>query len=111
MAPNVSNPFTSHNSTDIKLVQNNINCLFNWSCTWGLTFNISVSAHLHFWKSQTNHTYSLNLTDINSPDLAIFSNYLNWDKQYQYMTAKDYSTFEMLRHTFKTNSILAKRKL
>ena len=30
-----------HNSTDIDLAQNDIDCLFNWNCTWRLTSNIS----------------------------------------------------------------------
>ena len=76
-----------HSSTDINLVQNDIDYLFNWSYIWGWLstyldrFTYIPGKVRYHWTI----TPSLNLTDISSPSTVkelrfTFSSNLNWDK-------------------------------
>ena len=103
---------------DTKKLQVDINSVSNWSITSDLFFNESKFFHLRFhYKTTTDlQTYTINGTPIKSvlqhKDLGvIFSSDFNWSAHYNTITTKAYKTLGLIRRTFKTISINAKKQL
>ena len=85
-----------------------------------LLFNEAKFVHVRFWAKPTfdldTTTYSVNGKPIKQflqhKDLGIiFSSNLNWTNHYQSITAKAYKILGLIRQTFKTNCIEAKKQL
>ena len=81
-----------------------------------LLFNESKSAHLHLGKEFGSHTYTLNESNIitvnNTKDLGIlFTNNVNFSHHYEKITAGAYKTLGLLRRTFSTHCVYARKQL
>ena len=103
---------------DTRKLQVDINNAYDWSITSDLFFNESKIFHLRFHSKITTDlpTYTINRTPIKSvlqhKDLGItFSSDLNWSAHYNIITTKAYKTLGLIRRTFKTISINAKKQL
>ena len=90
--------------------------LLTESSNWNLPFNDAKFVHMRFWESfHDNHSeYTINNKLIEQKsfhkDLGItFTNDLNWAKHISTICAKAYQTLGLLRRTFKTNCVEAKK--
>ena len=103
---------------DTKKLQADINNASNWSITSDLLFNESKFIHLRFYFKTTTDlpTYTINGNSIKSvlqhKDLGVtFSSDFNWSAHYNIITTKAYKTLGLIRQTFKTICINAKKQL
>ena len=100
-----------------KKLQTDINNAAEWSCSSILPFNETKFVHLRFWAKAIDHPiYAVNGKPIKQlqqhKDLGVtFSTDLNWAAHYKVITAKAYQTLGLIRRTFKTSCIEAKKKL
>ena len=126
----VAKPFTFADDTkllitwytpeDSNLFQLDLQELATWNNRWHLLLNISKCCHLHFHFSNTTHstvTYHINGDALstnhdNIKDLGImFSTDLHWDVHYSKIVSKAYKIFYLLRRTFTTSSLIARKRL
>ena len=105
-------------SDDTEKLQTDINNAFIWSITSELFFNYSKFVHLRFWaKDSLDHSiYSINGQPIprlsHHKDLGvIFTCDFNWTAHYSSISAKAYKILGLIRRTFKTNCMEAKKNL
>ena len=103
-------------SDDTEKLQTDISNAFIWSTTSELFFNYSKFVHLHFWaKDSLDHSiYSINGQPIprlsHHKDLGvIFTCDFNWKAHYSSISAKAYKTLGLIKRTFKTNCMEAKK--
>ena len=103
---------------DVVKFQSDICNVSYWSSNWNLPFNDAKFVHMRFWESfHDNHSeYTINNKFIEQKsfhkDLGItFTNDLNWAKHISTICAKAYQTLGLLRRTFKTNCVEAKKQL
>ena len=102
---------------DALSLQTDLDSIFQWSKISNLTFNESKCVHLHFWNfysSEFDYTIDSKLVSCkeSTKDLGILiTNSLNWSLHYNHIIAKSYRMLGLLRRTFSTNNIVAKRKL
>ena len=104
------------NPTDVLRLQEDLDNLLSWSHTNKLLFNESKSAHLHFGMEVGSHTYQLNglfiTTENCIKDLGVhLSNNLNFSHHYEKIIAGAYRMLGLLRRTFSTPSIYARKQL
>ena len=48
-----------HCSSDCDLLQNDLDCLLEWSCTWNMQFNAAKCTHMRFGKMDLDSSYSI----------------------------------------------------
>ena len=102
---------------DAFLFQADLDSIFQWSKTSHLTFNETKCVHLHFWNfysSDFEYTIDSKLISCkeSTRDLGIMvTNNLNWTPHHNHIIAKCYKMLGLLRRTFTTNNVDAKRKL
>ena len=103
---------------DVVKFQSDIHNISYWSSNWNLPFNDAKFVHMRFWESfHDNHSeYTINNKFIEQKsfhkDLGItFTNNLNWAKHISTICAKAYQTLGLLRRTFKTNCVGAKKTI
>ena len=101
------------------LRQNDLDSLDTWRHTWNLPFNENKFRFLQFSANASKdphpHHYSIkghNITPATShKDLGIlFTNTLNWVEHYNLMTSKAYRQLGLLRRTFSSPNISARKK-
>ena len=101
-------------------LQNDLDSHDTWSHTWNLPYNENKFRFLQFSANASKdlhpHPYSIkghNITPATSlKDLGIlFSNTLNWAEHYNLMTSRAYSQLGLLRRTFSSPNIPARKKL
>ena len=108
---------TIRNSGDTIKFQNDLTNIYQWSKLWDLNFNLNKTALMQFGpNNSTNSIYFLNNTIINkqpsTKDLGIIvSSDLSWSNHYKSITSKAYRTLGLIRRTFTTNSVKARKKL
>lgn len=107
-------------SEDVNKLQKDIDNAAEWSQSTDLLFNEAKFAHVRYWARPTfdidSTTYLVNGKPIKQflqhKDLGItFSSDLNWTTHYKNITAKAYQTLGLIRRTFKTDCINAKKQL
>ena len=97
------------------------NCHFNcqvYCLRWKLFFNENKFVHIRFCSTISNNTTTYKVNDmaidfeLHHKDLGVlYSHNLTWTEHYKHITAKAYDTLGLLRRTFKTNNIQAKKHL
>ena len=110
---NVNSPISSF------LLQKDLNSISSWAIQWNMSFNEAKCVHLHFssdTSSDLQYSYFLNnslISPANShKDLGVtLSSDLTWTKHYRHITSSAYRSLGLIRRSFKTNSISAKRQL
>ena len=104
---------------DSRLVQSDLDSISQWSSDTELFFNESKFAHICFWSKPSFINlpeYNINSKTISKvvkiKDLGIIlSSNLNWDYHYKKITGRVYKFLGLLRRTFTTDFILAKKRL
>ena len=103
--------------SDYSALQNDAENLINYSDSWHLKFNITKCIHLHYHFSSSTHTptYYIKGKEISrqseTKDLGIIFNMeLRWD-QHNSLTSQAYRTLYLLRRTFSTPAVGAKKLL
>ena len=106
--------------SEYQQVQNYLDFLDTWSHTWNLPFNENKFRFLQFSANASKdphpHPYSIkghNITPSTShKDLGIlFTNTLNWVEHCNLMTSRAYRQLGLLRRTFPSPNISARKKL
>ena len=104
-------------NTDFTAIQEDLNMACNWSKECSLSFNCSKSAVIHFWcNHETPAKYLLNNDYIETRDsikdlgVMITSN-LSWSNHCNMITAKAYKQLGLIRRSFTTNCVSAKKQL
>ena len=100
-------------------MQSDLDSISQWSSDTELFFNKSKFAHICFWSKPSFidlPEYNINSKTISKvvkiKDLGIIlSSNLNWDYHYKNITGRAYKFLGLLRRTFTTDSILAKKRL
>ena len=99
------------------LLQVDLDSISQWSNISHLTFNESKCVHLHFWNFLLpDYDFTINNKPIelkeSTRDLGIqITNNLNWSPHHNHVIAKCYRMLGLLRCTFSTNNVDAKKKL
>lgn len=106
---------TIRSKEDITLLQRDLDSMSNWSLASDLLFNESKCVHLPFWRSDP-HEYCLNGKVVKTSDCIkdlglMLTSDLNWSKHYQYISSRAYKILGLLRRTFTTESVIARKKL
>jgi len=105
---------------DIDKLQSDVNSTDMWSQSTDLLFNEAKFVHVCFWAKSfsdlNSTTYTVNGKPIRQllqhKDLGvIFSSNLDWTDHYKTITMKAYKMLGLIRRTFKTNCIEAKKQL
>ena len=104
---------------DSRLMQSDLDSISQWSSDTELFFNESKFAYICFWSKPPFidlPEYNINSKTISKvvkiKDLGIIlSSNLNWDYHYKKITGRAYKFLGLLRRTFTTDSILAKKRL
>ena len=101
----------------IQTIQEDLNMACNWSKECSLSFNCSKSVVIHFWcNHETPAKYLLNNNYIETRDsikdlgVMITSN-LSWSNHCNMITAKAYKQLGLIRRSFTTNCVSAKKQL
>ena len=87
------------------------------SQTWKLKFNLSKTAFIQFGNNSAGSSnYLLNGTRVNkqtsTKDLGIIvTSDMSWSNHYKSIASKVYKSLGLIRQTFKSNSVCAKKKL
>ena len=106
--------------SEYQQLQNDLDSLDTWRHTWNLPFNENKFRFLQFSANASMdlhpHPYSIeghNITPATSPkDLGIlFTNTLNWAEHYNLVTSRAYRQLGLLRRTFSSPNISARKKL
>ena len=106
-------------SLDTQSLQTDLDTIGAWGRKWNMLFNEGKCVHVRFFpnfESAAPFPYSINGSTISNCDHhrdlgVIMSNDLSWSRHCHYIVSKAYKSLGMIRRTFKTNSISAKRKL
>ena len=97
--------------------QDDLNSVYHWSQTWKLKFNLSKTAFIQFGNNSAGSSnYLLNGTTVNkqtsTKDLGIIvTSDMSWSNHYKSIASKAYKSLGLIRRTFKTNSVCAKKML
>ena len=97
--------------------QDDLNTIYQWSQTWNLKFNLSKTAFIQFGNGSMSVTnYLLNGTVINkqscTKDLGItVTSDISWSSHYKTIASKAYKMLGLIRRTFTSSSVHAKKKL
>ena len=97
--------------------QDDLNSVYLWSQTWKLKFNLSKTAFIQFGNNSVGSSnYLLNGTTINkqtsTKDLGIIVTFdMLWSNHYKSIASKAYKSLGLIRRTFKSNSVCAKKML
>ena len=97
-------------------LQEDLNLINSWSSHSGLTFNISKSCLLRFYNRSTSTIDATYQSDIPSLDRCkdlgiIFCSDLSWSHHYNHILAKAYRQLGLIRRTFSSVSVRAKKLL
>ena len=109
---------TIHSLADMQDLQNDLDNVSTWSLRWRLFFNESKFVHIRFCSSNSDSTTTYKIKDraidrkSYHKDLGIYYSYnLTWTEHYKHISVKAYNTLGLLRRSFKTNNIQAKKQL
>ena len=97
--------------------QDDLNSVYHWSQTWKLKFNLSKTAFIQFGNnSASSSNYLLNGTTVykqtSTKDLGIIvTSDMSWSNHYKSTASKAYKSLGLIRRTFKSNSVRAKKLL
>ena len=97
--------------------QDDLNSVYHWSQTWKLKFNLSKTAFIQFGNNSAGSSnYFLNGTTVNkqtsTKDLGIIvTSDMSWSNHYKSIASKAYKSLGLIRQTFKSNSVCAKKML
>ena len=97
--------------------QDDLNSVYHWSQTWKLKFNLSKTAFIQFGNnSASSSNYLLNGTTVykqtSTKDLGIIvTSEMSWSNHYKSIASKAYKSLGLIRRTFKSNSVHAKKLL
>jgi len=109
---------TINNSLDSSMLQTDVDNLTNYSESWHLKFNVSKCTHLHFHFSSSPciPKYYIKSNEIPSQSVTkdlgiIFSTDLQWSEHHNKLVSRAYRTLHLLRRTFSTPAVSAKKLL
>ena len=106
-------PYAAKTNTDFTAIQEDLNMARNWSKECSLSFNCSKSAVIHFWcnhetPATLNNNYIETRDSIKDLGVMITSN-LSWSNYCNMITAKAYKQLGLIRRSFTTNCVSAKK--
>ena len=102
---------------DLNIMQEDLNIASYWSASTNLSFNCVKCAVLHFWCNNNNTAQYLlnnNIIDLQEliKDLRIMiTSDLSWSIHCNMVVSRAYKQLDLIRRSFKTNSIPVKKKL
>ena len=104
---------------DFASLQKDLNSISAWSSQWNMAFNVNKCVHLHIPASTSSvppYSYFLNNSPISltvsHKDLGvIISSDLSWSNHYRHIITSAYKSLGLIRRSFTTTSISAKRQL
>ena len=99
-------------------MQDYLDAISHWSSSFELFFNESKFAYICFWTKPSSNDipqYTINGTCISKVDKIkdlgiILASNMNWDYHYKKITGKAYKLLGLLRRTFSTDSLSAKKR-
>lgn len=104
--------------SDTTLLQEDINAINSWGNLWRMTFNETKCVHLRFLPKlgPSPPTYTINSKTITSVDQhkdlgIILTSSLTFSEHYHQIISKANKTLGLIRRSFNTTSISAKKKL
>ena len=106
-------------SADAITLQNDISHISSWCKVWGMAFNVNKCKHVRFLPSRCSSpppTYFIDQSPILSSEYykdlgVIINNDLSFSKHYDHIITNAYRTLGVLRRTFHSTPISAKKKL
>ena len=105
-------------NSDHKLLQEDLNSLSQWSREWKLLFNESKFRLLQFRSSAVRSVHTYNICGQNiepstcHKDLGILlTDLLTWEEHYNYISSRAYKQLGLLKRTFPTVHVSAKKNL